>query len=279
MIPQKRESDSLCPAPARKVPGRWVAGAAIAALLLGLILLFFLRPAHETGNAPSKESLAAPAFGKEGSLADPNDWQGPLPAEIARLFTTAQTHAQRLELIADPVKDGYWMERFFREGGGAKEKVSTLTPMGSVNTDRTSFERFQVSLEDGGNRLLCVIVSTRGAKVDFRSYARFCSESWEDLLSGRSKIAEEVRVFIEPGSAYLHEFSDDLKWSSYIATSPDTPEPLYFYAARDSETDMELAEMTGGTAMRATLAIRSTGESSRHRQFEITDVVAAGWVK
>ncbi len=210
---------------------------------------------------------------------DAADWKGPLPAEIASLFTGATSHEKRLKLIADPARDAYWMEGFFREGPGAAEKVSSVTPMGPASTDTASFERFQVSLEDGGNRLLCVRITGEGGKVDFRSYARFCSESWEDLLSGKTNIAEEARVFIESGTAYLHGHSDDLKWTSYIATSPDLERPLYFYAERDSETDGSLAEITAGGIMRATLAIRSSGVSFRHRQFEVTEVLTAGWVK
>lgn len=262
--------------PVRKGRGWWVAALALVVLVSGFAFLLSLRPEKGTGQSRSRGDKSAMATDLSGEPASPAVWKGPLPAEVARLFTTAKDHRDRLELIANPSEDGDLMETFFLKGFGSREKVSSVTPMGPVSTDKITFERYKVSLEDGGSRLLCVIISGHGAKVDFRSYARYSTESWEDLLSGKSTVAGEVRVFIQPGSAYLQGYSDDLKWCSYIATSPDTPEPLYFYAARDSETATHLAELTAAAPMRA---IRSTGESNRHRQFEITEMIAAGWVR
>lgn len=276
---KRRTGSHRTTAPPLKVSGWWVGGPVIAMLLLGLTVVLFLRPPPETEKKVSGESPAYAAPDVSELLAGSSDWQSPLPIELARLFTKATTHAARLALIANPSKDGYWMEKFFNGGPGAEEKVLSVTPMGLAITDTTSFERFQVGMEDGGNRLLCIVITDQGGKVDFRSYARFCSESWEDLLSGKTNIAEETRVFIESGTAYLQDFSDDLKWTSYIATSPDTEKVLYLYALRDSETDRLLQEMTIGEPVRVTLAIRSTAEAWRHRQFEVTKFITAGWVK
>jgi hypothetical protein len=209
----------------------------------------------------------------------PAKWQGPLPPEAARLFTAAKTHQERLALIANPTRDGDLMERFFRDGPGAGERVKELVSMGPASAESVTFERFQVNLENGGARLLCVILTELEGKIDFRSYARQLSESWADLLGGKASEAEEVRIFISSGSAYFQSFVDEQAWSSYIAVSPDLEDPLYFYAKRHSAVDQRFAEIIGGGEIRATLAIRAVGDSFRHRQFEITDLHTAGWVR
>ncbi len=143
-------------------------------------------PSGVTAATSRREIPDFPELPAEEAEPSASDWKGPLPEEIAKLFTYARTHADRAGLIAASDRDGELLGSFFREGRGG------------------------------------------GGGVDFRSYARFCSESKGDLLSGKTLIAEEVRVFIEPGNAYLHGDSDDLAWSSYVATSRGVGEPYIF---------------------------------------------------
>lgn len=254
--------------PANRLSGWWIAGIAMIGVLFCGGYMLSLRP-DTVAVVPPVERQEPP----------PETWQSPPPIEVAQLFTQARTHEERLKWISDPDRDGYWMERFYTEGPGATERVVDLNPMGAASNEAAAFMRFHVIMADGGGRLLCVIVTTEGAKVDFRSYARFGTENWEDLLAGRIKIAEEVRVFIEPSSFYLRNYADDQAWSSYIATTPDTEMPLYFYAPRGSVVDQALAKLNTGSRSRVTLAIRSKGDDFQHRQFEITECITYGWVK
>jgi hypothetical protein len=273
---RKRKSATV---PIRAISGWAIGGAALVTLIIGVSILLSIRPNGKSGKIPppAESTDSEPNTDEEPEAF--SDWKGPLPEEIARLFTEAKTHEERMELIADPRHDGSWMKSFFSEGPGAEEKISAVAPMGAANTNKTSFQRFQVRLSKGKSRLLCVILSENGGAVDFRSYARFCTESWEDLLAGRTAIAEEVRVFIEPAFAYLHNYTDDKQWASYVATSPDLDQPLYFYVARGSDTAMQMSKITRGGNMRATLAIRSVDGGHLHRQFEVTEVLTSGWVK
>ncbi len=257
-------------------PALIVISLSILLFVTALVIHFSRQRTSET------PSLSPPGLTHSEELippADPADWKGALPAEIAAAFTEAKTHTERLQLIADPEANGEIMAAFFSKFPTANERVSALNPMGTATTNKHTFDRYHVVLEDGSSRLLCVRITEDGAHVDFPSYARHCSESWENLLSGKATSADEVRVFIERGNAYLHGYSDDQQWASYIATSPDLEMPLYFYTPRDSEIDGKLSGITPGGRMRATLAIRTTGEASRHRQFEVTDIHATGWVK
>lgn len=247
----------------------WFAVLGMIVLIISMSVVLLMRP-----------SATAIKMAKDASFtSDAADWRGPPPIQVAKLFTQAQSHEARLKWISNPDADGWWMERFFADGAGATERVVDVKPLGFANNEAAAYVRFAVSLADGGKRLLCVITTTEGAKVDFRSYARFGMESWEDLLAGRTKICEEVRVFIEPSAYYLRNYADEKVWSSYLATTPDTAMPLYFYAPRGSVIDRALAKLTTGRPTRVTLAIRAPGDDYQHRQFEITECLTYGWVK
>lgn len=205
-------------------------------------------------------------------------WQGPNPAEVAERFTRANSHAERLKWVRHPDQVGAGMEAFFREGPGAKEQLAGTVQLASSSGGDLLFENYEVRFKGAESRLLSVSVDPAGAKVDFKSYARHCSESWPDLLSGKVTEAAEMRVILVPGGFYLHRFTDEKKWIHLKASTPDLPEVLDFYVPRDSPAARELKQ-AGGNLSRATVAIRAVGDSAKYRQFEITGVTATDWVE
>ncbi len=207
------------------------------------------------------------------------DWKGPVPIQIADSFSKATTHEERLQWVRDGERVAPLMERFFRDGPGANEKILEIVPMPPDSNGALAFQRFQVRLENDKNRLLSVILTDEGGKVDFECYARHGAVAWSDLLSGKASESSEVRVFVELGSAYMYEFSDDQKWRSILATTPDYEYPLYFYVLRDSEVDKKLNEQISDNQIRATLAIRSVQNSHEKKQFEVTEVLSPSWVR
>lgn len=205
-------------------------------------------------------------------------WQGPNPAEVADSFTKATTHAERLKWVRQPDKVGAEMEAFFRDGPGASEKIAGTAAMSASEIGDLLYENYMVEIKDGEPRLLCVSVDPEGAKVDFEAYARSCSVKWPDLMSGSVTSAEEVRVILMPGGFFMHRFPDEEKWIHFKATSPDVPDSMDFYVARDSEAARKLGG-GGVQALHATLSIRAVEDSAKYRQFEITAVKALGWVE
>jgi hypothetical protein len=219
--------------------------------------------------AAEREKAAAPA-----AIV----WEGPIPAEVAEKFIRATSHAQRLRWVRDAEVVGPAMEAFFREGPGATEKIVATRPVAESAGGDMLYEVYQVTLEGGGSRLLCVSVDPAGARVDFEAYARHGSESWEDLLSGEVKSAEEVRVILRPGGFFQHRFSDEAKWLHFQATTPDLPDSLDFYVARESAAALALEPLDQATG-HMTLSIRALEDSAKFGQFEITAVKANGWVE
>jgi hypothetical protein len=212
-----------------------------------------------------------------GSPETARVWRGPHPFEVVKHFTTAPNHAERLKWVRQPERVGAAMEWFFLEGPGAREKVKGTVPMTVAAGGEVLYENYLVELEGGGRRWLSVSVDPEGAKVDFDAYARTSSESWEDLLSGRVEAVEVMRLNLRPGGFYLHAFPDESRWLHFKATTPDLAEGLDLYVERGSLAESKLVEQ-GEQIDHMTLSLRAVGDGARHRQFEISEVKAAGWV-
>jgi hypothetical protein len=248
--------------------GKWpmiLAGVAAAAVLLGIIVFYKSTVSH------TNKADAAPIDASE------EEWQGLLPRQVAQRFNDATTYEERLKWVRDPEDNALLVENFYNNGAGAKEKILELKQMDTVGTDKFIIHRFQARLDGGTSRLLSVVQMGNRAYVDFKAYARHCSSRWEDLLSGAAPAAAEVRVFLDLGTAYMNQYADEEKWTSYTATTPDWEMPLYFYAARGSRTDEALRALTSRGTQRATLSIRANDGSHEKKQFEIVELLAAGW--
>lgn len=287
---KKKRKAKAAPKPKRrksrkKIPKSvwWIRVVAFAlfVLMLGAGILFYLRQTGEDRQAgeelasPHKQVIQEDSF----NPGNANEWKGPVPRQIAESFSKATTHEERLQWVRDGGRVAPLMERFFRDGPGANEKILEIVPMPPESNGTLTFQRFLVRLENDKDRLLCVVLTDEGGKVDFECYARHGAAAWSDLLSGKASESSEVRVFVEPGFAYMYEFSDDQKWRSIMATTPDYEDPLYFYVLRNSEVDKKLREQTSGNQMRATLAIRSVQNSYEKKQFEVTEMLSPSWVR
>lgn len=254
----------------------WIVLAGIAGIVIFAAVSIYIIRLRGTDDALT---VAPPKVAKVDTF-DPGsaeDWTGPLPQKIADHFIKAATNAERLKWVRDPEQVAPIMESFYRDGAGASENVLGLKQMEPAFNEKFFFQRFQVRLGNGTSRLLCVVLTEDGGKVDFKAYALHCSAQWKDLLSGKVSQAAEVRVFIEPTSAYMHGFTDEKKFSSYLANSRDLDDPVFFYAPRGSKLDKSLQELTQAGMARATVAIRSVDRSHEKRQFEVTEFLVGGW--
>ena len=254
-----------------------VVGGMVACFLLMIGVILILRGrSKDASSSKIQEQIIVEEKFEPGNA---EDWKGPVPIQIADSFSKATTHEERLKWVRDGERVAPLMERFFHDGPGANEKILEIVPMTPGSNGTLAFQRFQVRLENEKSRLLCVVLTDEGGKVDFECYARHGALAWSDLLNGKASESSEVRVFVEPSSAYMYEFSDDKKWRSILATTPDSENPLYFYVLRDSEVDKKLKEQMDVEPMRATLAIRSVQNSHEKKQFEVTEVLSPSWVR
>lgn len=247
----------------------------IGAVVLGVILVV-AGGLWMAGRDRKREPAATTEKTSQSMPGEVVAWQGPVPQEVAENFTKAATHAERLRWVRHPDEVGPMMERFFREGPGASEKILETIPIGARGSGDMLHENYHVVIENGPPRLISVSVDPQGAKVDFKAYARHGSESWERLLSGEVASAEEMRVLLTPGGFYMHRFTDEARWLHFEARSPDLVEPMDFYVDRSSKAAIELGRIEG-TPLQVTVSLRAVEDGANFRQFEITALKADGW--
>ncbi len=237
-----------------------------AVFLVGLVAAILLVSDSKKVQLPKEEAVSAD-----------EPWQGLLPDEIAKRFIDATSVEERLQWVRDPEEVEPLMQEFYLRGAGAKEKILGIETMEQASTEKMLYHRFQARIEGGDRRLLCVPVIDNRAYVDFKSYARYGSETWADLLSGKKSAAVEVRVFVAFDTAYMNDYTDEKKWLSLTASSPDFEHPLYFYVERDSLAGKQLSTIPKRVAQRVTLGIRSVNNGHEKKQFEISQLHCIGW--
>jgi hypothetical protein len=138
---------------------------------------------------------------------------------------------------------------------------------------------FVVEFSSGNLRLLEVVGTVEGPRVDWDAYARYGSASWEDLWSGEAKRAV-VRVFCEPSTERPEPFEDQGKWTCFRMSSPDLPQAVLGFTEAGSVRDVMMKRVILGTPnyrQRFTLeVVRHAGRDEP--LFEITRCLAVGWV-
>lgn len=263
---------------------QWIRRWALVVLLLGFVglLVVLMRPGKTTAVAASTwKDPKAPGSAlilPEEEPATAN-WQGPRTLEVANSFIAATTHSERLQWVDQPEEVAALMEEFYTHGPGHTETITGLSAMRIPMQDGRAFDSFQVTLADGSFRRLDVVYELNGhAKVDFKSYSRYCGTPWSTLLDGSRPTAAEMRVRLKIGSYYNRDFSDEDTWLCLTATSPDLKEPLYLYVRRDNPQMRDFLRDLPDREMRYTVSIQNTESGWQHRQFILSKVLRSGWL-
>ena len=258
-------------------------------LILGLVILMW-QPWSERDLGKPLTASHTQSAQFEASTAD--SWVGQLPEELAHKFTHTSDPQERLKLCRDPKRVTNLLASFPAQA--LSEVPRSVIPMGSAMVGTLSYERFAVTFSNGENRLLCVVRTDEGPKIDWEAYARhgnaFSSRIEENKTAKAGQkappnLAEtrtaEVRVFASSSNYYNYRFSDDKAWRSYSLSSPDWEGVVTAYAAAGSITarilDQALRHARG--AHRVTLQLRSRPQDALRQQFEIEKVSAVGWVR
>ncbi len=140
---------------------------------------------------------------------------------------------------------------------------------------------FVIALPDERYRLLELIETGGGWRVDWDSYARYCSASWQDLRNGTAEEAE-VRVFVSPGSYYNPPFAEQSEWTCFQLTSPDLPHRVFAYGKIGTLREAWMkALVLGAPKYRQHMTLQVVGREGLmgERLFEIVRVRAIGWVR
>ena len=252
--------------------GAMIALTALPVLVIlgGLVAYFIKKPGAAA--AASKESVIAEAASEK--------WKGAVPRVVVDNFLGATTLEERLRWVYSPETVRPLVAAFYTTGPGSREKLMDTTslpplPLGTVQAVN-EVARFGVIFDDVSKRLLSIVETPQGAKVDFHSYSRHTSVPWPDILEGRVASAE-VRVFIFPDNYHGAPFASEADWLSVKGINPDLPADLTLYARTGTP---EAAAMTAALAtapQRVTITISPVGESWRQRLFQVTLFHAKEW--
>ena len=249
----------------------WI--SAVLALMVSGVACYLITHSASQSETENENETAMPL------IAAAPKWQGLQPEQIAENFLAATTQQERLRWVRQPAAVAETMERFYRDGPGAREGRGTLEKLTEgINTEATAMQRFAVTLTDGSQRMLYVTFDEGGARVDFKCYAAYCSEPWDKLLDGTMARAAEMRVIITPNDYYNYDFSDPAQWQCLIAIAPELEDPIYLYVRRDSPLMEEIKTYPFDAPMRFTIAMEQQGESCKRRQWQLTRLIHEGWV-
>lgn len=204
---------------------------------------------------------------------------GPIPELLAKAFTESRSTEKRLSMSRQ------W-ETTAKRYSSYSEQALTYTPTNLTSTGIASssgilYQRFKVKFVDGSSRMLCVVATADGLKVDWDCYARYCTAPWPQIKNGTAKSAT-VRVLAKQSYHYQAAYQDKEQWMSCELTSPDFDGSLYAYALRGADAAKLLAEFLptpeSNVTERVTLRISSSEGGHKRDQFTIDRVRAFSWV-
>lgn len=244
-------------------------------VLIGLVVVFGsigTSRKERGGNDTQSEIFLAPKEDDDGMREE---------------LETAETVAQAFLKEADPTKRLKWVlnaeevgSRLAEYPEEARAGVGDIQKMlGHQGDGAVPVTAVVVVFPTGNLRLLEVIGTPDGPRVDWDAYARYNTASWEDLLSGKSETAV-VRVFCAPSSERPEPFGDQGKWTSFRLSSPELPQTTLGFAEVGSVRDKLMKQVILGTPdyrQRFVLEI-VRHEGKEEPLFEITRCMAVGWI-
>ena len=154
-----------------------------------------------------------------------------------------------------------------------------LSDMPPVIRPDVVYQGFGLTLPSGSGRLVLILETADGPKVDFKAYTEWCSVPGKALLDGEVDHADEVRAILGPSTYYNYEFSDSDRYLAFGATLGGGTEPLTIYVIRDSAEAEQLTRAINRIGMHpATFSLQAVGESHKRRQFLLSGLLAIGFV-
>jgi len=162
------------------------------------------------------------------------------------------------------------------------EPATQVTFIDVVDLGGIMAARFVAKFADNSSRLICIIATDNGLRVDWDCYARYNCKALPEMLAGNTQTAE-LRVFIKKSDYYNFSYKDDQQWTSFELESPDFEELVYAYSQKGTTTgkllDAALSRMPPGKGLQVTLQISSKQDSHKRKQFNIDRIYAFGWVR
>lgn len=200
------------------------------------------------------------------------------PVEIVERFLKCNTR----QALASICREDDNSQAILSERGDSilewLENHREWTPSHEAKANGVIFSTFTVRHLSEPTRIIYVVQTPAGPKVDVGAFLSWSSENWQDLATGHVTRAAILRAVASRSEYYNYRFSDDKTWSCFRLDSLDGNDPLYGYARRGTNTAKALEMLIEpGRAFPVILSLDEGDRGSSHRQFRISRVLAAGW--
>jgi hypothetical protein len=289
--------DAPAPAAPYQLTGKWVklcligfllAATAVGALMISNQRREDLEAQKEAQNEAKRNKLIAAEYARQKADEQKEDKLGMVTAllykhearQLAADFAKSSDPALRLKMCRDPEDIKKRLSSYPAQA--LNEPANDVIFMDVVNLGGITTARFFIKFNDETSRLLCIVATPDGLRVDWDCYARYNTKAWPELLNGTVKSAE-LRIFAQRSDYHSYEYRDDTQWSCFELLSPDFDQSLYAYAARGTTTAkiLEAAMPKGGAdkKVQLTLQISSVDDGYKRKQFTIDRIHAFGWVR
>lgn len=204
-----------------------------------------------------------------GELASPEAY------ELAKKFAMSSDPNERLKMSRNPEQTKKHLPDYPAQ---AIDVPAERIDRGKIlRSSDIVFRAFPAIFSDGSRRVICVLITDDGLRVDWDSYAFYGTATWPELLSGERKTAD-IRALASQRSYYNFNYRDENQWLCIELVTPDYDRSLYAYAHRTSQTGKMLIGWLKDAPAKArrplTLRISSTAEDSKRRQFTIERLLA-----
>lgn len=196
--------------------------------------------------------------------------------KVAESFINTSDVEERLALCRHPEETRALLDSFAPQAV-SEIPVSLEHVALATSAVRSNYSIFFVDFEDETRRVLFVINTPDGLRVDWQAYARHSEAEWEKILSGQVAEPVLVRVVGTPSTYYNYDYADDTQWAAYEVGVSELGQRLFFYTERDSETHEQIEKALALT-QRITLRILPDEEISKNRQSLITELVCSDWI-
>ncbi len=200
--------------------------------------------------------------------------------QLAEDFGKSTNPEIRLRMSRDPEKTRGNMDSYTQSA--LSEPATDVTFMDVVDLGGIMAARFIAKFANSSSRLICIVPTEAGLRVDWDCYARFNNGVVAELLEGKTQSAE-LRVFVKRSDYYNFSFRDQNQWSSFELKSPDFEETLHAYTPKDTTTgkmlDAAIPANAAGKAVQMTLQVSSNQQSHQRKQFIIDRIYSFGWVR
>jgi len=253
-----------------------IAGAAVLGIFLTIWVLL------RAGGAD--EGVAKLPSGKNGTPQVVSRLPSPSESEAVAIVKQALRQrdpariAKQVRLGAASAEEA---SRFFSELEKREGVISRYDWLSSMDQGATLIEGVSVAFEKDhlkGQRLALLTPDEKGVwKLDYESFARRVSPSWDEILRGDAPIAT-VRVVVGEDSYFNGPFTEGA-WSCFGLASPDMDEVMHSYCKVGSAEEIALKELfkDGTRLCRAVLELRRVAGAGP-RQFEVSKVIMADWL-